>query len=216
MMFWNRKSGHFPVLELPFRFITSFSLLEHPFAVLECPFPVFWFLWGKLLGRPRTEEFVPGFFLLPLSRDKGTTGQGHIFVLGQRDKLKILPLDGTSWDSPSKSCHRTGRAGTACQILGRDARRDKEIFFVLWQRDNGTSQLGLSLDVPQDILSLGIPSMNLLLYRENKSNLIHASHQLLQNGIITAVLTRTKKIVIKAIILTNIYLVAVRRNQANW
>ena len=33
-------------------------------------------------GRPGTEEFVPGQLLLPLSRDKGTAGQGNIFVLG--------------------------------------------------------------------------------------------------------------------------------------
>ena len=31
-------------------------------------------------GRPGTEEFVPRFLLLPLSRNKGTAGQGNIFV----------------------------------------------------------------------------------------------------------------------------------------
>ena len=44
------------------------------FPVLERHFPVFWFFWesGFVPGRPGTEEFVPGFLLLPLSRDKGT------------------------------------------------------------------------------------------------------------------------------------------------
>ena len=36
----------------------------------------FWkFLIHFVLGRPETEEFAPGFLLLPLSRDKGTTGR---------------------------------------------------------------------------------------------------------------------------------------------
>ena len=39
-------------------------------------------------GRPGTEEFVPGHLLLPLSRDKGTPGQGKCpcpGTKGQRD-----------------------------------------------------------------------------------------------------------------------------------
>ena len=51
----------FPVLEPPS------SVLEPPSPVLEPPFP------GE-------SDCAPGFFLLPLSRDKGTTGQGIIFV----------------------------------------------------------------------------------------------------------------------------------------
>ena len=35
------------------------------------------------------KEFVPGFLLLPLSRDKGTAGQGNIFVPGH--PLETLP-----------------------------------------------------------------------------------------------------------------------------
>ena len=46
-MFYNRKSG---------LFFWKFSIHFVP-------------------GRPGTEEFVPGFLLLPLSRDKGTLGQ---------------------------------------------------------------------------------------------------------------------------------------------
>ena len=40
---------------------------------------------------PGTEKFVPGFLLLSLSRDKGTMGQGIIFVLGQKDNGTFCP-----------------------------------------------------------------------------------------------------------------------------
>ena len=55
-----------------------------------------------------------------LSRDKGTTGQKFLHcpgTKGQRDKLKILPRDGTGQPKPG-----TGRAGIA-KI--RDGARDK-------------------------------------------------------------------------------------------
>jgi hypothetical protein len=44
-------------------------------------------------GRPGTEEFVPGFLLLPLSRDKGTPGQENFFVPGQRDNGTSRPVE---------------------------------------------------------------------------------------------------------------------------
>ena len=40
-----------------------------------------------------TEEFVPGFLLLPFSRNKGTAGQGNVFVPGQRDNRTSRPLE---------------------------------------------------------------------------------------------------------------------------
>ena len=46
-----------------------FPVLEHPFPVLERPFPVFClFFWESdfVPRRSGTEEFVPGFLLLPL------------------------------------------------------------------------------------------------------------------------------------------------------
>jgi hypothetical protein len=48
-------------------------------------FLFFWVFWVSdfVPGRPGTEEFVPGFLLLPLSWDKGTAGQGNIFVPGR-------------------------------------------------------------------------------------------------------------------------------------
>ena len=67
-----------------------------------------------------------------LSRDKGTTGQKFLYcpgTKGQRDKLKILPRDGTGRDSqnlgrdvPGQPKSGTGRAGTA---KNRDRMRDK-------------------------------------------------------------------------------------------
>ena len=47
----------------------------------------------------RTEGFVPGHLLLPLSRDKGTPGQENFFVPGQMDDGKSRP--GLSQDVPS-------------------------------------------------------------------------------------------------------------------
>ena len=45
----------------------------------------FWKFWIHfVLGRPGTEEFVPGFLLLPLSRDKGTAGQAKLFCPGTK------------------------------------------------------------------------------------------------------------------------------------
>ena len=57
-------------------FRTSFPVVEHPF--------LFFVYFGKvILSRDvRGQEFVPGFILLPLSWNKGTTGKGIIFVLG--------------------------------------------------------------------------------------------------------------------------------------
>ena len=46
---------------------------------------------GRPAGRPGTEGFVPGHLLLPLSRDKGTTGQEKFFVPGQRDNGTSRP-----------------------------------------------------------------------------------------------------------------------------
>ena len=72
-------------------FRTSSPVLERPFPVLKCPFLVFWES-DFVLGRPWTEEFVPGFLLLPMSRDKGTTVQENIFVPGQWDvPSRIVP-----------------------------------------------------------------------------------------------------------------------------
>ena len=89
MIFCFRTS--FPVLEHLFPVLERrFPVLERLFPVLERPFPVFLFFWEAYFvpGRDGTEEFVPGHFLLPLSRDKGTPGQEFFFcpgTKGQRD-----------------------------------------------------------------------------------------------------------------------------------
>ena len=51
-------------------------------------------------GRPMTDEFVPAFLLLLLSRDKGTAGQG--FSLS-RDKGTAGPDKGTTRRLPLKT-----------------------------------------------------------------------------------------------------------------
>jgi hypothetical protein len=60
-----------------------------------CKIESFLVFWGEsdfVPGRPGTEEIVPGFLLLPLSRDKGTGGQKKI-VPGQRDNGTSRPLE---------------------------------------------------------------------------------------------------------------------------
>ncbi len=77
-------------------FRASFPVLERPFPVLEHPFLFFGGFLGEsdfVLGRPGTEEFVPGFLLLPLSRDKGTPGQENFFLPGQRDNRTSRPVE---------------------------------------------------------------------------------------------------------------------------
>ena len=49
-------------------------------------------------GRPGTEEFVPGFLHMSLSRDKGTEGQENVLVPGQLDNGTSRP--GLSRDVP--------------------------------------------------------------------------------------------------------------------
>ena len=132
-----------------FCFRTSFSCFRTSFPISERPFPVSVHHFPVLeLPFSVLERVFPGFLGLILSRD----------VPGQRDKLKILPRAGTGRDRLSKPCHGTGRAGTACQNLGRDTGRDKKALFVPGQRDNGMSRPGLSRDVPRDVTSLGNPS----------------------------------------------------------
>ena len=46
------------------------------------------FLTFFVLGCPRTDEFVPGFLLLLLSRDKGTAGQGFFLTLKKGRQVK--------------------------------------------------------------------------------------------------------------------------------
>ena len=68
-------------------------------------------------GRPGTEEFVPGFLLLPLSRDKGTAGQGNIFVPGQRDNGTSRP--GLSRDVPRDVPSRGNANNKGIQLATR-------------------------------------------------------------------------------------------------
>ena len=57
-------------------------------------------------GRPGTEEFVPGQLLLPLSRDKGTAGQGKCpcpGTKGQRDvPSRFVPGRPVPWKAYSR------------------------------------------------------------------------------------------------------------------
>ena len=62
-----------------------------------------WKINQEMLKCDRTkEEFVPGLLLLPLSRDKGTMGQGNIFVPGQKDNRTSRPLETLIWKVPCK------------------------------------------------------------------------------------------------------------------
>ena len=74
------------------------------------------FFWKILVhfvpGRPGTEEFVPGYLLLPLSRDKGTAGQAKLFcpgTKGQRDRGIFLSRDKGTTGRPAPVCPGTSR-----------------------------------------------------------------------------------------------------------
>ena len=82
----------------------NFWLFDFLFAKWFCP------------GTPRDREVCPGIFLLPLSRDKGTAGQGksfcsmkkgraeqgHFFVPGQRCNGTSRPLETLDWTLTKK------------------------------------------------------------------------------------------------------------------
>ena len=83
------------------------------------------------LGFPTGRDFLvsrdKGTEVFLLSRDKGTTGQMSLHcpgTKGQRDKLKILPWDGTG--------RGTGQSLFFCQNPGQDGRQDgtgQSLFF---------------------------------------------------------------------------------------
>ena len=83
----------------------AFPVFERPFLfsnVLSCARMSFWEI-DFVLGRPGTDEFVPGFLLLPLSRDKGAAGQGNIFVPGHKGQWDVLSRGNLSCNHPSSN-----------------------------------------------------------------------------------------------------------------
>ena len=60
----------------------------------ECFFFTFFFV----LGGPGTEEFVPDFFLLLLSRDRGMAGQGNFFCTWTKGQRDVPSLGNASMD----------------------------------------------------------------------------------------------------------------------
>ena len=101
-----------------------------------------------MLGFPTGQKFlVPrdkGTDMLLLSRDKGTAGQENLFcpgTKGQRDKLKILPRDGTGRDFL-----RLSRP-----VPGRPAGQNGRLFFTfLLSSGQKGFQKGIQNDLPTD------------------------------------------------------------------
>ena len=67
------------------------TLVTRLLSLLEYLFPVFVRESNFVPGCPGIEEFVSGSLLLPLSRDKGTVGQGIIFVPRKRQNGTSRP-----------------------------------------------------------------------------------------------------------------------------
>ena len=93
----------------------------------------FWSLLGFPTGRDSATFQDSGTAKTFLSRDKGTTGQKFLYcpgTKGQRDKLKILPRDGTGRDSQNLGRDGPGqpKSGT-----GRGTKRDRAEKDVLKQ-----------------------------------------------------------------------------------
>ena len=83
-------------------------------------FKYFFFFFEKMAqkepfcpaGRPGTEDLVPGFRVLLLSRDKGTAGRGNFFcpgTKGQRDTETFLSRDKGTTGRPVPVCPGTSR-----------------------------------------------------------------------------------------------------------
>ena len=70
----------------------------------------------------------------------GTTGQTFLHcpgTKGQRDKLKILPRDGTGWDSQNPGRDRPGQPKTG---TGHGTKRDRAEKDVLKQKKDALKQ----------------------------------------------------------------------------
>ena len=92
-----------------------------------------WFKLGFPTGRDSATFRDSGTAKTFLSQDKGTTGQKFLYcpgTKGQRDKLKILPRDGTGQDSQNLGRDGPGqpKSGT-----GRGTKRDRAEKDVLKQ-----------------------------------------------------------------------------------
>ena len=92
-----------------------------------------WVEVGFPTGRDSATFWDSGTAKTFLSRDKGTTGQKFLYcpgTKGQRDKLKILPRDGTGRDSQNLGRDGPGqpKSGT-----GRGTKRDRAEKDVLKQ-----------------------------------------------------------------------------------
>ena len=59
-----------------------------------------------------------------------SNGTGQCNFSGHRDRSFFVVPGQRDNGTSSKSCHGTGRAGTACQNLGRDAGRDNHYFSI--------------------------------------------------------------------------------------
>ena len=77
-----------------FCFRTSFSCLSTSFSCFFVPLGK-WFV----PGRPRTEGFVPGHLLLPLSRDKRDTGTRKCVCPGTKGQQDVPSRGNTSMQS---------------------------------------------------------------------------------------------------------------------
>ena len=78
-------------------------------------------------------------------------GTGQYNFSGQRDRSFFIVPGQRDNGTSSKSCHGTGRAGTACQNPGRDAGRDNHYFSVKI-RDGTRDGTGQSLFFFYDFL----------------------------------------------------------------
>ena len=73
-------------------------------------------------------------------RSNVSNGTGFSCPAGQRDRCTFLVPGQRDNGTSSKSCHRTGRARTACQNPGRDAGRDNHYFSVKIRDGTGTGR----------------------------------------------------------------------------
>ena len=112
---WTDRAGILTACPVPSRNIPEQprDRREKEFKNVQLKRKVFFDNFGFFLmfffvpGRSGTKEFVPGFFLVLLSRDKGTAGQGNLFcpeTKGQWDKKTVLSQDKGTNGCPVPEC----------------------------------------------------------------------------------------------------------------
>ena len=105
------------------------------------------------MGRPGTEEFVPGHFFLPLSRDNGTPGQDFFL---SRDVPRDVPSLGNTNPNTSRTHEPWFARPMQCLIHSSNRCRPKMTIPNEWDKINSMSRVGFLEDMIPSLSRRGI------------------------------------------------------------